>query len=229
MNKYEWKPRRRLGEVLSLDEFRLRWLELGDSDVDNMRLRDAVQLRVNEAALLPSSWAVSTTAPVELLIRRLCADDMNYFANWPITSNKRQQLRFDVPRVAQLEYANSKHCLVVAGINFLATAYAAGIERIPVWKLVVEREKPFEVDPLFLPQEHLANLEFLRAYEGDSVTLLCDNPDGPPDRAIECNGEWTGWQDRRFSSRNNLRSLESLVHEAAGFKWNWQQGELSDE
>lgn len=38
----------------------------------------------------------------------------------------------------------------------------------------------------------------LRVDEGDSITLLCDNPEGPPNNAVECCGEWTGWQARRF-------------------------------
>jgi len=44
-------------------------------------------------------------------------------------------------------------------------------------------------------------LHELRREEGDSVTLLCDNPDfnGQPNNAIECNGAWTNWTERRFT------------------------------
>lgn len=50
--------------------------------------------------------------------------------------------------------------------------------------------------------EILAIINALRAGEGDSVTILCDNPDfnDQPDRAILCNGDWTGWQDWRFAA-----------------------------
>lgn len=43
-------------------------------------------------------------------------------------------------------------------------------------------------------------IDFLRADEGDSVTLLCDNLDfnGQPNCAVECNGYWTSWHDKRF-------------------------------
>lgn len=41
-------------------------------------------------------------------------------------------------------------------------------------------------------------LNRLRADEGDSITLLCDNPEGPPNNAVECCGAWTDWTDRRF-------------------------------
>lgn len=47
----------------------------------------------------------------------------------------------------------------------------------------------------------LRHIDTLRADEGDSVTILCANPD--PDtvemqQAIVCNGEWTQHEDRRF-------------------------------
>lgn len=50
-----------------------------------------------------------------------------------------------------------------------------------------DRERPLSV-----------MINALRRDEGDSVTLLCDNPEGPPNNAIECNGGWTDWTDRRF-------------------------------
>ncbi|TJV51108.1 MAG: hypothetical protein E5Y01_16090 [Mesorhizobium sp.] len=41
----------------------------------------------------------------------------------------------------------------------------------------------------------------LRAGEGSSVEILCDNPDfnGQPNNAVICCGEWTDWQDSRFT------------------------------
>lgn len=52
-------------------------------------------------------------------------------------------------------------------------------------------------------------VDFLRADEGDSVTILSDNPDfnGQPNCAIECNGYWTSWQDRRFTGDTILVAL----------------------
>lgn len=44
-------------------------------------------------------------------------------------------------------------------------------------------------------------LNAMRAEEGDSITLLSDNPDfnGQPNSAVECCGAWTDWQDHRFT------------------------------
>lgn len=44
-------------------------------------------------------------------------------------------------------------------------------------------------------------VEQLRAGEGSSVEILCDNPDfnGQPNNAVVCNGEWTDWQNTRFT------------------------------
>jgi hypothetical protein len=49
--------------------------------------------------------------------------------------------------------------------------------------------------------EFSIRLSRLREGEGSSVTLLCDNPDfnGQPSNAIEVCGEWTNWEDRRFT------------------------------
>ena len=49
--------------------------------------------------------------------------------------------------------------------------------------------------------EFSIRLSRLREGEGSSVTLLCDNPDfnGQPNNAIEVCGEWTNWEDRRFT------------------------------
>lgn len=48
----------------------------------------------------------------------------------------------------------------------------------------------------------------LRADEGDTVAILCDNPDfGSPSNAVECNGAWTGYGDRRFEGDSLLAAL----------------------
>jgi hypothetical protein len=45
-------------------------------------------------------------------------------------------------------------------------------------------------------------IEHLTDGEGDTVNVLCPNPDfnGQPNYAIECNGYWTNWEDRRFAA-----------------------------
>ncbi|TIU02366.1 MAG: hypothetical protein E5W43_01080 [Mesorhizobium sp.] len=44
-------------------------------------------------------------------------------------------------------------------------------------------------------------IQDLRADEGSSVEILCDNPDfnGQPNNAVICCGDWTDWQDIRFT------------------------------
>jgi len=65
-------------------------------------------------------------------------------------------------------------------------------------------------------------IDFLRADEGDSVTLLCDNPDfnGQPNCAIECNGYWTNWQDRRFAADTLQGALELAYFECRQWREN---------
>lgn len=47
----------------------------------------------------------------------------------------------------------------------------------------------------------------LRENEGASVTIMCDNPDGPPNNAIEVCDDWTGWELRRFDGESLIRCL----------------------
>jgi hypothetical protein len=77
-------------------------------------------------------------------------------------------------------------------------------------------------------QAHIAGLiDFLRDEEGDSVTVLCDNPEGPPNNAVVCNGRWTEWKDKRFKGDTLADALSAAWLEcmqvraaiAAGTKW----------
>lgn len=65
---------------------------------------------------------------------------------------------------------------------------------------VYEKNKPFH-----------EMLMALRSEEGDSVTLFSDNPDfnSLPNNAIECCGEWTDWQDRRFTGDTLVAAVKS--------------------
>lgn len=82
----------------------------------------------------------------------------------------------------------------------------------PEWvaKWTVGRDKV----PLTELERHLAEIACihkLRAEEGDSVTILCDNPEGPPNNAVECCGAWTDWSDRRFHGETLLGALRAAV------------------
>lgn len=63
-------------------------------------------------------------------------------------------------------------------------------EWVAKWHLAGDEQRPFA-----------EMLMALRSEEGASVTLLSDNPDfnGQPNNAIECCGDWTDWQERRFT------------------------------
>lgn len=54
-------------------------------------------------------------------------------------------------------------------------------------------------------------VETLRAPEGHTVTLICDNPDfnGQPNSAVECCGDWTLWEEQRFTGDNILEALQA--------------------
>lgn len=52
----------------------------------------------------------------------------------------------------------------------------------------------------------------LTTEEADSLTILCVNPEfSGPNRAIECNGFWTDFQDKRFKGDDLVSCLESAV------------------
>jgi hypothetical protein len=53
-------------------------------------------------------------------------------------------------------------------------------------------------------------VEQLRAPEGASVTLICDNPDFEgASAAVEVCDEWTGWKYRRFEGDTVLHALRN--------------------
>lgn len=58
-------------------------------------------------------------------------------------------------------------------------------------------------------------IDLLREREGNSVTILCDNPDfnGQPNCAVICNGDWTDWQDKRFAQDTILDALSAAMIE----------------
>lgn len=63
--------------------------------------------------------------------------------------------------------------------------------------------------------EMMRLIHLLRTDEGDSVTLICDNPDfnGQPNCAVICNGYWTEWNDRRFAADTLLDALSMAATE----------------
>jgi hypothetical protein len=61
----------------------------------------------------------------------------------------------------------------------------------------------------------MLSIEKLREHEGDSVTLLCDNPEGPPNNAIVLCGAWSDWKDMRVEGETLLGALQEAVKNKA--------------
>lgn len=61
----------------------------------------------------------------------------------------------------------------------------------------------------------------LRMDEGNSIDILCDNPDGPPNNAVECNGDWTEWETQRFEGDTLLTALEAAFKAYKATKSDW--------
>ena len=61
----------------------------------------------------------------------------------------------------------------------------------------------------------VGTLNRLRANEGSSVTLCCDNPEGsgPNNAAVEVVDEWTNWQPRRFYGSTVYAAAEAAICE----------------
>lgn len=55
-------------------------------------------------------------------------------------------------------------------------------------------------------------IEVLTREEGDSVTILCANPEFTGDNyAIEVSGDWTNWDTFRYGSNTTLEALEKAI------------------
>ncbi len=67
------------------------------------------------------------------------------------------------------------------------------------------------LDRLYTPT-FIHMLHGLRSEEGDSLTLLADNGDGPPNNAVECCGSWTDWKERRFSGDTLDAAMRAAYH-----------------
>jgi hypothetical protein len=76
-----------------------------------------------------------------------------------------------------------------------------------------------QYDALWAAAEAWRLVENLRAPEGHSITLLCDNPDfnGQPNCAIEVCAEWTNWEPKRFTGDTILAALVN-ADRAAGIQ-----------
>lgn len=55
----------------------------------------------------------------------------------------------------------------------------------------------------------LTLIDQLRAEDGHSVMIHCDNPDGTPNCAVEVCGDWTEWEFVRFTGATVLEALQA--------------------
>lgn len=68
--------------------------------------------------------------------------------------------------------------------------------------------------------EIAAMIEALRAEEGHTVLICCDDPEAATvdtQAAVDVVGDWTGWKERRFLGRHWASALreafETMLHE----------------
>jgi hypothetical protein len=54
-------------------------------------------------------------------------------------------------------------------------------------------------------------IDKLRAEEGSTVTICCENPEGPPNQAVDVCGRWTNWLERRFTADTLAQALAAAV------------------
>ncbi len=57
-------------------------------------------------------------------------------------------------------------------------------------------------------------IEALRADYGSGVTICCDNEEAPYKHeqvAIDCSGQWTGWENRRFYGESVIQCLAKAL------------------
>ena len=54
-----------------------------------------------------------------------------------------------------------------------------------------------------------SDIDVLRSGEGESVTILCDNPEADANKrcSIEVIGSWTSWADRRFTGATWMQAV----------------------
>lgn len=57
-------------------------------------------------------------------------------------------------------------------------------------------------------------IDALREDQGHSVELICDNEDGPPNYAVDVCGEFTGWEEERFTSDLSVLDCLRQAHAA---------------
>lgn len=122
-------------------------------------------------------------------------DDMDHEAKWDTDAEyRRTELRIQAlgAAISRRDWYAVEQAHAVIRDKFYshstpAAPAVAGSEKVRAWNLV----------------------EALRAPEGHSVTLVCDNPDfnGQPNCAIEVCGNWTDWEQKRFTGETVLDAL----------------------
>jgi hypothetical protein len=87
-----------------------------------------------------------------------------------------------------------------------------------VFRKLAER-KPQPLSEVEMAIGIYLHLQTLRAGEGSSVEVLCDNSEhgvnGHSRNAIICSGEWTGWALRRYEADSLLGCFALAVQERA--------------
>ena len=110
----------------------------------------------------------------------------------------------------------------IEGLRDKVKEQAAELADLRAKLAAAEKEAALRSD--MIDSDCMAAINTLRMSEGNSVTLICDNPDfGGPNNAIECSGDWTNWQTKRFTGDRLLTSLQSALKEY--FAWHGEEWE----
>lgn len=74
------------------------------------------------------------------------------------------------------------------------------------WQIIVEKVEGPDFEEM---------VETLTNDEGDAINILSENPMGvgPDNFAVDANGAWTGWEDRRFLGKTRYDALKA-AHDA---------------
>lgn len=90
-------------------------------------------------------------------------------------------------------------------------------EKYPGWKNISEQEMfrlndAWDAAAIQQPGAEIWSLiKYLRKEEADCITILCENPEPPPNQVIECSGQWTMWKRERFEGDTTLECLQEAV------------------
>ncbi|HCQ53588.1 hypothetical protein [Brevundimonas diminuta] len=124
------------------------------------------------------------------------------------------QAREDAQPVGWLRAVDEEMVCAHLGIADAGDSYETAKKKLASliqWNIAVATDPRVGGHPA---PDALRAIEMLRASEGDSVTILCNNPEATDlddAMAVVCCGPWTDWKDRRFYGRDVSDALSKAL------------------